>query len=161
MPRNFGLVYPHPHQRKWEALGLSLRDLFQEREAVFSKWVRQHANHTLSYQEELDQLKHIEEKSKSKANEVDPTLLQHVEALYASFSKKIQLAEKKLLRAEKRQHEEKRRQIETVKEGLFPGGTLQERKENFLNYYLKDPAFIQKLKDGFDPFNYRMYLFQA
>jgi len=38
-----------------------------------------------------------------------------------------------------------------LKAKLFPSGGLQERSENFLNFYLNDSTFIQKLLDNFDP----------
>ncbi|PZR25252.1 MAG: bacillithiol biosynthesis cysteine-adding enzyme BshC, partial [Azospira oryzae] len=64
--------------------------------------------------------------------------------------------EKKLLKAEKRNHTDKLRQIEAVKDALFPGGSLQERTDNFLNFYQQDPAFIDHLLTSFDAFDFRM-----
>ncbi|WP_424962706.1 bacillithiol biosynthesis cysteine-adding enzyme BshC [Ekhidna sp.] len=158
MPRNFALVVPKTAATKWEKTGLSQSDFFLSSETAFEKWVKANCAHEISYEEELKKLKKIEGSLKDKAGEVDPTLTQHIEALHASFSKRIEKAEKKLVRAEKRFHEDRRRQIESVKEVLFPGGSLQERKDNFLNFYLKDPAFVQKLLNTFDAFDYRMYL---
>ena len=60
-----------------------------------------------------------------------------------------------MLRAEKRQHTDKLRQIGFIKDELFPNGSLQERTDNFLNFYQKDGAFIKKVGEQFDPFDYR------
>lgn len=158
MPRNFGLVCPEKHKIKWEEMGLSKVDLFKEHNRVLTKWINANSKNKISYKEEIDQLRQIEKASKSKANLVDPTLSQHLEAIHATFTKKLQKAEKKIMRAEKRKHEEKGKQIEAIRDVLFPNGVLQERRENFLNFYLKDPTFVQKLMDAFDPFNYQMYL---
>jgi len=65
------------------------------------------------------------------------------------------------MRAEKRLHADKLRQIEVIKDTLFPGGSLQERVDNFLNFYQKDPGFIQALIDHFDPLDFRFTIFIA
>ncbi|WP_420317180.1 bacillithiol biosynthesis cysteine-adding enzyme BshC [Ekhidna sp.] len=158
MPRNFALVVPETAATKWEKTGLEQSELFLSNEKAFEKWVKANCDHEISYDEELKKLKDLESSLKGKAGEVDPTLAQHIEALHATFSKRIGKAEKKLVRAEKRLHEDRRRQIESVKDVLFPGGSLQERRDNFLNFYLADPEFVQKLLNTFDAFDYRMYL---
>ncbi|WP_421763815.1 bacillithiol biosynthesis cysteine-adding enzyme BshC [Ekhidna sp.] len=158
MPRNFALIIPTTTSSKWKKTGLEERDLFLSSENAFEKWVKTNSDHDLSFDAELQKLKDLENSQKEKAIAVDPTLKQHLEALFTSFSKRIEKAEKKLVRAEKRLHSDRRNQIQSVKESLFPGGSLQERKDNFLNFYLKDPQFIQKLLQTFNAFDYRMYL---
>lgn len=158
MPRNFGVVIPEAASSKWNKTGLTQSDLFLSTEKAFEKWVKANCDHDISYAEELKSLEELEKSLKQKAGEVDETLIQHIEALHTSFSKRIEKAEKKLVRAEKRLHQDRRKQIESVKEVLFPGGSLQERRDNFLNFYLNDPDFMQKLLKTFDAFDYRMYL---
>lgn len=158
MPRNFALVLNKVIRGKWDKTGLSDKDLFLPPEKAIEKWVQLETKHELTYQAEVEELQSIQLSLQSKASNIDPTLIQHIEALMTTFLSKIEKAEKKLIRAEKRKHQEKRDQILAVKEALFPGGTLQERKDNFLNFYLKDPHFIEKLLDELDPFNYEMYL---
>ena len=63
-----------------------------------------------------------------------------------------------MLRAEKRLQSDKLRQIEQVKDALFPNGSLQERTDNFLNFYQKDNAFISKLMMYLDPFDLRFHI---
>ena len=48
---------------------------------------------------------------------------------------RLQELEKKMLRAEKRKFNDQQRQIQRLKEKLFPGNGLQERKENMSGYY--------------------------
>jgi hypothetical protein len=45
-----------------------------------------------------------------------------------------------------------------VKEELFPKGSPQERVDNFLNFYQKDPQFIEHLLKSFDPFDFKFNL---
>ena len=83
---------------------------------------------------------------KEQASTVDPTLLQHVEALKVKAVYRLQELEKKIIRAEKRKYADEQRQIQTIKQQLFPGNGLQERKENLGYYYAKwGKDFIQQL----------------
>jgi uncharacterized protein YllA (UPF0747 family) len=68
--------------------------------------------------------------------------------------------ERKLLQAEKRFQSDKLRQMEEVKDALFPNGSLQERTDNFLNFYQQDREFIKKILELFDPFDFRMNIFR-
>jgi len=63
--------------------------------------------------------------------------------------------EKRLKKSEERKHETALNQITGVKEKLFPGGGLQERHDNFLNFYLNNPTFIDQLMENLAPFDYR------
>jgi uncharacterized protein YllA (UPF0747 family) len=60
-----------------------------------------------------------------------------------------------MLRAEKRKGSDSIRQAETLKNKLFPGGGLQERTDNLLNFYQTDNQFIDHLAEAFDPFDFR------
>ncbi len=66
---------------------------------------------------------------------VDKTLEQHVEKLEAQAIQKLEELEKKILRAEKKNHEEVRRKIHEIREALFPLENLQERIDNFIPWY--------------------------
>ena len=61
---------------------------------------------------------------------------------------KLKELEKKMLRAEKRKFGDQQRQIEKIKDRLFPKNGLQERYDNLLYYYaLYGTEFIQKIYD--------------
>ena len=54
-----------------------------------------------------------------------------------------------MLRAEKRKYGEQQRQINFIKENLFPQNGLQERFENIMYYYsLWGKEFIQQLYEN-------------
>lgn len=158
MPRNFATIISGPVGSKWQKTGFSSADLYTDTDRLISRWVKEHTEKDLTFSNEIEAVAELERRMKKKAQDIDPTLVQHIEAIIASFSKKVHLAEKKLVRAEKRKHSEKRNQIEVVKEKLFPNGSLQERSENLLSFYLDDPAMIQSFLDTFDAFDYSMYL---
>ncbi len=158
MPRNFGLIVPGHLQRTWSKTGFKNDEIFEETDQLEKEWLQKNGQKDLTFEGELKELVAVYEKLKGKAEAVDPTLVQHLEALHARAIGKIEKAEKKLLRAEKRNHKDVLGQILKVKDALFPNGSLQERRDNFLNFYQENPNFIKELLDAFDPFDYRMHL---
>lgn len=155
MPRNFALVIPAHIHRKWAKTGHEIEDLFLDENELITRFTKQHTERNLSLDQQkqvlLSQFKSIEKQ----ATEIDSTLQQAVLAHAARFEKAITQLEKKLLRAEKRNLKDKTSQITDVKQQLFPGGSLQERKDNFLNFYMEDASFIDQLIDIFDPLDLR------
>ncbi|MBL7734147.1 MAG: bacillithiol biosynthesis BshC, partial [Chitinophagaceae bacterium] len=61
----------------------------------------------------------------------------HISALQARAIKPLQELEKKLLRAEKRKFETQQRQIQAMRNTLFPFDGLQERVENIMPFYAR------------------------
>jgi len=57
---------------------------------------------------------------------IDKTLTSFIGAERKRASNSLQKIEQKIIRAEKRLHSDKLRQIESVKDALFPNGSLQE-----------------------------------
>ncbi|MCA6078982.1 bacillithiol biosynthesis cysteine-adding enzyme BshC [Fulvivirga sedimenti] len=155
LPRNFALILPEHVERKREKTGLDILDLFQDTESLIADQVRKTSSRELSLEMDQDELKKIFDQIREKASSIDPTLVPHVEAQQARLQRTVENIEKKFIRAEKRHHSDLRNQITALRESLFPGGTLQERYENFLNFYQNDPSFIEMLMQTFDPFDLR------
>ncbi|HEY5692679.1 MAG TPA: bacillithiol biosynthesis cysteine-adding enzyme BshC [Cyclobacteriaceae bacterium] len=158
MPRNFALVLPRPIARKFAKTGLSMEELFEEKNYLFNDWVQKNTHHNLTLTEEMKTVGQLFDQIKSRAIEIDPTLERMIAAETKRASNSFGKIEQKLLKAEKRLHADKLRQIDEVKEALFPIGGLQERSDNFLNFYQQDPDFIQKILKVFDPFDFQFNL---
>jgi len=154
MPRNFALVMDHQVLRKFEKTDLELKDLFENKNFIFNHWVLKHSPRNLTVGEERSQLNNLFEEIQRRAAAVDNTLVAFVGAEHKRALNSLEKIERKILRAEKRLHADKLRQIESVKDDLFPSGSLQERVDNFLNFYQQDSGFIQKLLASFDPFDF-------
>ncbi len=155
MPRNFALVSDHTVIRKFEKTGLTLTDFFEDKNYLFNHWVLKNSPRNLTVGMERTQMLQLFELLKQRADSIDKTLNAFVSAQGKRTINGLEKIEQKLLRAEKRLHTDKLRQIEAIKDAWFPNGNLQERTDNFLNFYQQDPGFIQKLIDTFDPFDYR------
>jgi len=155
MPRNFGMVMDHTMARKFEKTKLELKDLFEEKNYLFNHWVIKNTQNNLTVGVERNTIQDIFQKLKERSGIIDPTLAPYVGAEGKRAMNSIERIEQKLLRAEKRLHSDKLRQIEDLKNSLFPGGSLQERTDNFLNFYQQDAAFIEKLLTSFDPLDFK------
>ncbi|HTF21870.1 MAG TPA: bacillithiol biosynthesis cysteine-adding enzyme BshC [Chryseolinea sp.] len=155
MPRNFGMVIDHEVRRKWAKTGLELKDLFEEKNILSTRWVLAHTPHDLSVATDRTALDELFRSMRKRAESIDPTLGPFVAASAKRALTSLEKIEHKMLRAEKRRQTDKLRQIEEVKDTLYPAGNLQERTDNFLNFYQRDPAFIERLEEHFDPFDYR------
>lgn len=155
MPRNFAMVFSGPMARKFEKAGLGLEELFEDKNFLFNDWVLKNTHHNLTLTNELKVVSERFNEIKTRAAEIDLTLAPMIAAEQKRASNSLEKIEKKLLRAEKRLHTDKLRQIGEVKDFLFPNGSLQERTDNFLNFYQQDKQFIDRILSVFDPFDYQ------
>lgn len=155
IPRNFALVLSGPVARKFAKTDLRMEELFEEKNYLFNDWVQKNTHHDLSLSKELQATNILYEQIKHRAVEIDPTLGPMLSAEAKRTLRSFEKIESKMLRAEKRLHADKLRQIDEVKDALFPNGGLQERSDNFLNFYQQDPNFIQDISKYFDPFDFQ------
>lgn len=154
MPRNFALVLDSPTERKLTKTGLTLEDFFLDKHHLFNKVALKFSASPIMLNGEKDSIiKHFMVIQQN-ALAIDKTLGGLVDAEKQRAINSLEKIEKKLLKAEKRKQSDRLQQVETVKDGLFPNGSLQERTDNFLNFYQQDPNFIASLIKHFDPFDF-------
>jgi bacillithiol biosynthesis cysteine-adding enzyme BshC len=158
MPRNFALIIDKPVSRKFEKTSLEYQDLFEDKNYLFNQWIIKHSVHDLSLGKEMQSVRSDFESIKERAAQIDSTLIKFIDAHAKRTLNGLEKAEHKMLRAEKRLHSDKLKQLESVKDELFPTGSPQERVDNFLNFYQQDPQFIKHLLDSFDPFDFKFNL---
>jgi uncharacterized protein YllA (UPF0747 family) len=132
-------------QRTFNA-GLKATDLFQSEETLMNELVMRESQQRVSMENELVEAERYYGSLKERARPVDPTLVQHVEALQAKALQPLKQLEKKLLKAEKRKFEDRQRQIRALRSTLFPRDGLQERTENFMSWWAsRGQAFIRDI----------------
>ncbi|SOD96791.1 bacillithiol biosynthesis cysteine-adding enzyme BshC [Spirosoma fluviale] len=158
MPRNFAMYIPSVSAKRVAKLGLTPEQLFQDTLTLKREFVDNHTRHTLKFDNENKTVNKALDAILHKAQMVDPTLERAVLAETKRFADAVARLEKKMRRAEERNQEVGIRHLLTVKNELFPNGSLQERNENFLTFHLNDRQFLSKMLDAFDPFDYRMQL---
>jgi bacillithiol synthase len=119
-------------------LGFTTEDFFLTEDELLNRFVHRITANPIKLNDSFTEAEMFYDLLKQKAAVVDATLTQHVEALKTKALHRLEELEKKLLRAEKRKYADQQRQIQTIKQQLFPGSSLQERKESFLSFYAKE-----------------------
>ena len=135
--RNSFLIVEKKWQERIAKLGFTIEDFFLSQEELLNRIVMNESKNEVKLNGSLSELEQMYENFKKQASAVDSSLEKHVEALKLRTVHRLQELEKKMLRAEKRKFADQQRQINTIKEHLFPGSGLQERYDNFSYYYAK------------------------
>ncbi len=154
IPRNFSLIINKANVKKLRKLNLNTAQLFKEAQALKTEFLSQVGSNDFNLSNEKKDLAQVFENIKAKAIEVDPSLSGFIGAESAKTFKILDEISKKIKKSEESKNEISLNQIDTLKEKLFPEGGLQERHDNFLNFYLNHPDFIPLLLDKFDPFDF-------
>jgi uncharacterized protein YllA (UPF0747 family) len=135
--RNSFLVVEKKWQERVAKLEFDIEDFFQHGEELLNRVVIREKGKNVKLNGSYSEMEQLYESLKSQAASVDSTLEKHVEALKLKTVYRLQELEKKMLRAEKRKFADQKRQINTIRENLFPKNGLQERIENISYYYAK------------------------
>lgn len=144
--RNSFMLVKSDMKQLMNKLNLGITDLFKSGNTLLNELVLKKSEHQLSLQQERDQLAALYQQLATASGLVDPSLVNHVKALFIKADKNIESLEKKMIRSEKRKYEAQAQQLQKLKNGLFPGNNLQERVENFLPYYaIYGKGFINML----------------
>jgi len=158
MPRNFALYVTENHFSKAQKLGLSIADLFQDEVKIKKNYVTQNTTASLDLNQEKQAIAAILNQILIKTIQIDKTLEGSVKAETTKLLNSLENLEKRIQKAEERNYDSEINQIIGLKAKLFPNGGLQERSDNFMNFYLNDTQFLQKLLDRFDPLDFRFNL---
>ncbi|WP_448702819.1 bacillithiol biosynthesis cysteine-adding enzyme BshC [Mucilaginibacter sp. AW1-3] len=154
--RNSGLIVHKEAAAQFKKMGFSIADLFKSADALKTAWVKQHTEQDLTLNAEWLEMLAIFEKVKAHAAHIDNTLAPSTEAIRARLKHAIENLERKMLKAEKRNHETTLVQIDRVKQSLFPKGSLQERTENIGPFYVKyGQQLIDDLIERFEPLDFK------
>jgi bacillithiol biosynthesis cysteine-adding enzyme BshC len=133
-----------------EKMGLDFNALFRHDDLIIRDFVAEHTKNELSLTDELAQLDGLFKELSAKAKAIDPTLEAAALAEGTRQHKIVEQFESRLRRIEKTKFEREMSMIHELRATLFPGNSLQERKDNFLNVYLETgeemfPALIEAL----------------
>lgn len=142
-------------------LDFRLEELFLSRQAQELLYLERQGK-TCDISDETAAVKKAMLSLQAKAVHVAPELVYSAGAALAKMQYQLKVVERKMLRAEKKKAATAMQRIAQLREFVFPGGTLQERKENFLPYYLKyGPGFISLLHQNTQPFRSSFLILEA
>jgi len=144
--RNSFLIMEKAWQEKVNKLGLTMEQVFQSSVAIINNLVQQNTSHDLTLNGKLQHVSSMYDAILEQAQSIDHTLGKHVIAVKTQALQRLKEVEKKMLRAEKRKFSDQQRQVEAIKNKLFPKNGLQERIDNIGYYYAKwGPELITAL----------------
>jgi bacillithiol synthase len=144
--RNSFLIIEQKWKERVQKLELSAAELFKDENELMKTIVKKFSENSIALNGNFEKAQDFYEQIRMQAEAVDQTLSQYVNAIKTRSLKDLEELEKKMLRAEKRKFEDHQRQIQKIKEVLFPGDGLQERVENFSWFYAKwGRGFIEEL----------------
>ena len=130
--------------------GLDISDMDEDLESLFQQVLRENlGSDTDSRFGEASKHLHVAiNELKPLLKEVDPTLLKSAEATRAALLKEFDRFRQRVLKAEKRSHEQVRSKLDKAQINLFPGGKPQERAISILYFVNKyGPDLVGRLQD--------------
>lgn len=154
LPRNFAMILDAAIQRKISKLGLKDIELFQSVEDWKKQFLLEHASFDLALTEEKVTLSKIFDEAGEKAVSLDQTLDGAFKAAKVRASKILEQLTGKVRKAEERRQAVHIRQRQEIQDYINPGGSPQERVENFMRFYLGNQQFIDELFELFDPLDF-------
>lgn len=155
-PRKIATLVSKDEKKKMDLAGLQFADFFLNEEHFREKlWQVLQVKHD-EFEEENALLESLKQRLLRKAAEADKSLASAVEAEMAKTSKSIGDLQKRLNKAYENRFQIQIKQLQKLRSKFLPEGHLQERHENFLNYYLRQPQLMELLHDVFQPFSFEM-----
>jgi bacillithiol biosynthesis cysteine-adding enzyme BshC len=150
-PRLFGMIIPRPVLKKMGKNALEIQDIFMDMNALKQRIISSGNDAHLDLSNELEGLQKVYQSIKGKAGLADKSLEGFVIGEEKKAEKSIDNIQKRIKKAEEQRHEISINQVQGVLDKLFPNGQLQEREDNFLNFYINNPLFIEELVEKLDP----------
>ena len=151
-PRSFVMIITKAIGKKMDKLQLSKQGIFEDFSTIKEHILYKDTEKVHDLSSELSDIENVFNSIKSKVGVLDKSLEGFVMSEYKKVEKGVENIQKRLKKAEEQKEEVSIKQIENILEKLFPGGNPQEREDNFLNFYINNPNFIQELIDALDPF---------
>jgi bacillithiol biosynthesis cysteine-adding enzyme BshC len=154
MPRNFALVLNTYAQRKVSKLELSEERLFEDFLLWKKEFVKGNAATDISLSEEKESLRQLFDKASNKISDLEKSLADAFAAAEVRAQKILDQLATKVRKAEEKKLSNQIRQREELLIYMNPGGSPQERVENFMKFYLEDEGFVESLYELFDPLDF-------
>lgn len=150
--RASAMVIEKSSQAKLEKLELSVSELFADTEDMIKTFIDKHESGVFSLDSAMERLEALYEQVAIQVQEIDPSLKGAVLSEGKKAEGALKGLEARVRKAQKQKHETELNQIRALKSKLFPDNHLQERHDNFMNFYLTHGAdFIKHCVLEMDP----------
>jgi bacillithiol biosynthesis cysteine-adding enzyme BshC len=135
--RNSAVVKTEKQSEKMGKLNITNHDLFLKREAFINKKVKELSDIEIDFSSQKEHLQQQFKDLYKLAEQTDKSFIGAVAAQEKKQLKGLAHLEKRLLTAQKKGLKDKVSRSTDLQEALFPGNSLQERKQNFSELYLE------------------------
>lgn len=144
--RTSALFLSTTDNERLQQLGLSIPDLFRPLDELTGELAARLSTIDTDISPQRQALGELFEELALRAKAADPTLEGSVRGEAQKAMKGLESIEGKLLRAAKREQELALQRLTKLHDRLLPGGGLQERRDNFIPYYVEHgPEFFDLL----------------
>lgn len=150
--RNSVLLATEKQAKLADKLGLTWSDLFMKQFDLKNKIVRRESDVNVDFSEQKKFLQAQFDILRKIAKNTDASFLGAVNAQETKQIKGLNNLEKRLIKAEKKQHADLLERITDLQDELFPNQSLQERTANFSAFYMESGAtLIEQLFSSLKP----------
>lgn len=140
---------------------LEITDIFRDFDELKENIISSGDEASYNLDDEIEGLKKIYLSIRDKAGAIDKSLEGFVMSEETKAEKSIENIQKRIKKAEEQRHEISINQVKSILEKLFPNDNLQEREDNFLNFYINEPRFIDELVEELNPLTFRFNVLVA
>tara|TARA_R110002073_G_scaffold72537_1_gene177689 strand:- start:721725 stop:723338 length:1614 start_codon:yes stop_codon:yes gene_type:complete len=150
--RNSAVILSEKQQEKLDKLSISAEELFLNQHDLISKKIKEISELEIDFSDQRTFLKEQFAKLELVAEKTDKSFIGAVKAQTKKQLNGLDHLEKRLLKAEKRKHQELTDRICQLQDQIFPNQSLEERQRNFSEYYLEyGTALIPKIIENLEP----------
>lgn len=162
MLRSSAMYIDRNSHTKLEKLGLTPSELFLPTEELVLHYLASQEKEVFVMDAELAVLEDWFAKLATHIEKIDPSLKAAALAEGKKVEGQLRGLEARVKKAQKQRHETGINQIRQLKAKLFPDNHLQERHDNFMNFYLAEgQRIIEDSCAVLDPLSKQFYLLQA
>lgn len=154
--RNSALLVTHKQNLKLEKLACTLEDLFLREHELATQVTKKVSSIKIDLTTQRTQLQKQFKELYDLAAQTDRSFKGAVAAQEKKQLNGLDYLEKRLLKAQKKKVSDHINRAVALQLQLFPGGSLQERKENFAAFYLDHGMeLLEIIKANLDPLDFR------
>ncbi len=153
--RNSLLFLKKKQHSKLEKLDISYEELFLPLYELVNRNIQHHSEVKVDFKSYENQLEKIFDELETKAVQTDISFSKMVLAQRTKQLKGLEKMKKRLLKAEKRKQSERVERIEKLYAEIFPNGNLQERIQNFSEFWLEyGTQFTEEIYSEIQPIEF-------
>lgn len=150
--RNSALLVEADKLKKLNRLAVDISSLFLKQKDLLDKMTHEYSEINIDFSAQKEHLKEQFSELYIIAKRTDPSFFGAVAAQEKKQLNGLVNLEKRLLKAQRKKHEDQLNRLTLIQDELFPGQGLQERYANFSEFYSRHgDALFTKIKRNLDP----------